>query len=73
MFMRDIENVCEVPLGLHAMRKRENKLYNKLYLVQLVCFPCAFEVVPESLRKGLHQGLNGIKTIFAGKLIFIWM
>jgi hypothetical protein len=30
-------------------------------------------MILESMRKRLHQGLDGIKTVFAGNFIFIWM
>lgn len=54
MFVRDIEYVREVPLGLHEMRKYERQRHNKSYLVQLICLSCTFEVIPKSLRKRLH-------------------
>jgi len=71
MFMRDIEDVREIPFGLHAMRRYDCRVHNKSYLVQLICFSCTFEVIPESLRKRLHQDLNRIKAIFPGELIAI--
>jgi len=49
MLVRDVEDVCEVPLRLNVMRKHENGKHIKRYLVKFICLPRALKMVLESL------------------------
>lgn len=60
MFVRDVEDVCEVPFGLNVMRNHRNETYHICYLIQFICLPRAFKVVLESLRKGLYQDIDRV-------------
>lgn len=54
MFVREVEDVCEVPLRLNAMRKCEDREHIERYLVYFICLSRALEMVLESLGKRLY-------------------
>jgi len=54
MLVRDVEDVCEVPLRLNVVRKYEHGKHSKRYLVKFICLPRALKMVLESLGKGLY-------------------
>lgn len=67
MFVRDVEDVGEVPLRLEDTTSvnHTTKILASVseYLVQSICLPCAFEMVFEPEGDRLYQGLQGVETV----------